>query len=135
MLTAAAGTLAAPGRYQIGLSGLATEHKLATDPVSQEGARFTAATDSVGTGTLTFRFGTTDYDGETDTYNSFAQNAEQPTYTVEIKDGSLQGIRDAINGAEMGVTASIIFDGTYQRLTLVGGGYRRREQSRNHRRG
>ncbi len=118
VLTAAAGTLAAPGRYQIGLSGLATEHKLATDPVSQEGARFTAATDSVGTGTLTFRFGTTDYDGETDTYNSFAQNAEQPTYTVEIKDGSLQGIRDAINGAEMGVTASIIFDGTYQRLTL-----------------
>jgi len=121
VMTASAGTLAAPGRYQVSLDGLATEHKLATDPVNQAGARFTSVTDSVGTGTLTFRFGTTDYDSGTDTYNAFEQNAEQPSYTVEIKDGSLQGIRDAINGAEMGITASIIFDGTYQRLTLSAG--------------
>lgn len=118
VLTATAGTLAAAGRHQISLDGLATEHKLATDPANQEGARFTAVTDIVGTGTLTFRFGATDYDAATDTYNAFTQNAEQPSYTVEIKDGSLQGIRDAINGAGMGITASIIFDGSYQRLTL-----------------
>lgn len=119
VLTATAGTLAAPGRYQVSFDGLATEHKLATDPANQAGARFTSVTDIVGTGTLTFRFGTTDYDSGTDAYNGFEQNAEQPSYTVEIEDGSLQGIRDAINGAEMGITASIIFDGTYQRLTLT----------------
>jgi flagellar hook-associated protein 2 len=118
VLTATAGTTAAAGNYQISLTGLATGHKLATDPVNQPGARFDAVTDIMGTGTLTFKFGTTAYDKDTDTYTSFEQNAEQPSYTVEIKDGSLQGIRDAINGADMGITASIIFDGTYQRLAL-----------------
>lgn len=118
VLTATAGTTAAAGNYRISLDALATEHKLATDPVSQQNARFKAVTDIVGTGTLTFKFGTTAYNASTDTYTSFNQNAAQPTYTVEIKDGSLQGIRDAINGADMGITASIIFDGTYQRLAL-----------------
>jgi flagellar hook-associated protein 2 len=118
VLTASAGTTAAAGRYQVSLTGLATEHKLATDPDNQVNARFDAVTDNVGTGTLTFKFGTTVYDGGTDIYTSFEQNAEQPSYTVEITDGSLQGIRDAINSAEMGVTASIIFDGSYQRLAL-----------------
>lgn len=121
VLTASAGTLASPGRYQVSLSALATEHKLSTDPVGQEGARFTAVTDIVGTGTLTFRFGATDYDAGTDTYNAFEQNAQRPSYTVEITDGSLQGIRDAINGAGMGITASIIYDGAYQRLALSAG--------------
>lgn len=118
VLTASAGTTAAAGRYQVGFTGPATEHKLATDPVNQEGARFTAVTDTMGTGTITFTFGTSVYDGDTDTYTSFEQNPAQPSYTVEITDGSLQGIRDAINGAEMGITASIIFDGTHQRLAL-----------------
>jgi len=118
VVTATATIAAATGKYQVSLAGLATEHKLATDPVNQANARFTSVTDLVGTGSLTFKFGTTVYDKDTDTYTSFDLNAEQPSHTVEITDGSLQGIRDAINNADMGITASIIFDGSYQRLAL-----------------
>lgn len=118
VLTATAASIASAGRYQISFTGLATAHKLATDPVNNANARFDAVTDVVGTGTLTFKFGTTDYNADTDTYTSFDQNAGRPSYTVEITDGSLQGIRDAINGAGMGITASIIFDGSHQRLAL-----------------
>lgn len=119
VITATATTTAATGKYQISVAGLAAEHKLATDPVNQVNARFGSVADIVGTGTLTFKFGTTVYDKDTDTYTSFDLNAEQPSYTVEITDGSLQGIRDAINDADMGITASIIFDGNYQRLALA----------------
>jgi len=119
VLTATANVAAAAGIHNISLSQLATVHKLATDPVNNTNARFTATTDLVGTGTLTFKFGTTVYDKATDTYTSFTQNADRPTQTVTITDGSLQGIRDAVNKAGIGVTASIVFDGSYQRLSFA----------------
>lgn len=118
VLTAAAVMTAAEGRYQISLAGLAAEHKLATDPVNQENARFASVTDVVGTGTLTFKFGTTAYDAESGNYTSFAQNADKSSFTVEVSDGSLRGVCDAINAADHGVSASIIFDGSYYRLAL-----------------
>ncbi len=118
VLTATAGSRAAPGIYDISVGGLATAQQLATDPVTNAAARFTADTDILGTGTLTFKFGTTVYDPDTDTYTSFTQNPDKATRTVTITDGSLRGIRDAINEADIGVTAAIVNDGTYQRLTL-----------------
>lgn len=105
------------GIHELSITQLAKSHKLATDP-TLAAAQFTSDTAVVGTGTLTFKFGTTVYDGGTDTYTSFTQNAERPTQTVEITDGSLKGIRDAINNADIGVNASIVYDGSYYRLAI-----------------
>ncbi len=75
----------------------------------------------VGTGTLTIKFGTTDYDPATDTYNGFSQNAEKGTLTLTLdaSNNTLTGMRDAINQADAGVNASIVYDGSAYRLVLA----------------
>ncbi len=108
---------AAPGNYSVDVTQLAAAHALTTDS-SLGNAQFTSVTDTLGTGTLTFKFGTTTYDPQTDNYTSFVQNPDKGTQTVTITDGSLQGVRDAINDANIGVSASLIFDGSHYRLAL-----------------
>ncbi len=99
--------------YQLDVKQLAQPHALATKT-------FSSASDLVGTGTLTIKFGATSYDGSTDAYTAFSQNAEKGTLslTIDSSNNSLGGIRDAINNAKAGVTASIINDGTGYRLVL-----------------
>ncbi|MBI1194590.1 MAG: flagellar filament capping protein FliD [Gammaproteobacteria bacterium] len=109
---------AASGNYNLSVTQLADAHSLVTDS-SLTAAQFTSETDVLGTGTLTFKFGTTAYDPVTDTYTSFTQNADKGSQSITITDGSLVGIRDAINNAGMGVTASIINDGTHYRLAIT----------------
>jgi len=101
------------GDYDINITNIAESHKLATDP-TLVAAQFTDITDELGTGTLTFRFGT-----DPDQDPGFVQNPDRATETVEITDGSLQGVRDAINDADIGVTASLIFDGDFYRLAIT----------------
>ncbi len=120
ILAASAGTAAAPGSYEISVDELARAQRLASDPEAHEAARFTSLNDIVGTGTLTFRFGETAYDAESGVYQSFTRDPDSAIHTVEISDGSLRGVRDAINNAEIGVTAAIVFDGAHYRLTLSG---------------
>ena len=109
-----ASNTAAAGTYDITVSALAKAHTLATPSGS-----FTNVTDAVGTGTLTFKFGTTDHT-EPDTYTSFTQNPSRAveTVTIDSSNNSLQGIRDAINAADIGVNATIINDGSGYRLVL-----------------
>lgn len=117
--TVVAENAAIPGNFDLSVSQLAEAHSLVTDPLLPA-AQFTATSDTIGTGTLTFRFGTTDYDSGTDTYTPpFVQNPDITTKSVAISDGSLSGIRDAVNAADIGVTASIVFDGTNYRLTFA----------------
>jgi len=118
VLSASVNSSAVAASYDIAVTQLAERHRLSTDPTTNVNARFTEVTDVLGTGSLTFRFGTTTYDTGSDAYTGFDQNIEKASQTVEITDGSLQGIRDAVNEADIGVTAAIIFDGTYQRLTF-----------------
>lgn len=112
---ATATTSAAAGTYNVSVTQLAKAHSLATPS-----GTFTSVTDTVGTGTLTFKFGTTAHT-EPDTYTSFTQNASKAVQTVTIGSGnnSLQGIRDAINSAGIGVTATIVNDGSGYRLALT----------------
>lgn len=117
VLVATANEAAALGSYDLEVGQLAEAHSLVTDSVLAA-AQFTSLTDNLGTGTLTFKFGTTVYDPDTDTYTSFTLNPEVATASVQITDGSLSGIRDAINEADIGVSASIIFDGSHYRLAL-----------------
>ena len=114
VFSATAGSSAGTGTYNITVSALSAPHTLAS-------GAFSAETDVVGNGTLTFKFGTTDYDAGTDTYNSFTQNPEKATQTVTIDatNNTLAGIRDAVNAADIGVSASIINDGSGYRLVFV----------------
>ncbi len=107
ILSASASTGALPGSYSIEVTQLAQSHKLAS-------AAFDATTDTVGSGTLTFQFGT--YSGGT-----FTANADKATQTVTIasSQNSLAGIRDAVNDADIGVTAAIVNDGTGYKLVFT----------------
>ena len=102
-----AGSTAASGNYAIDITTLAQAQKL-------KSGTFSTLSSLVGTGTLTFEFGT--YSGD-----NFTLNSDKSTRTVTIAAGqdSLAGIRDAINNAAIGVTAGIVNDGTAYRLTLA----------------
>jgi len=109
--TISASSFADIGSHSLNIIQLAKSHKLATDSAL---TNFTSETDTLGTGTLTFQFGTT----TTGPYG-FTQNADKASVDVTITDGSLKGIRDAINDANVGATASIIYDGSEYRLSIV----------------
>jgi len=102
------------GSHSINVSALAQAHGLSM------ASSLANLTDTVGTGTLTFNFGTTVYDPVGDIYTSFTANTGKSQQQVTITDGSLQGIRDAINTAAIGVSASTIYDGSGYRLVLKG---------------
>lgn len=110
ILTATSTSIADNGSYEIDVTQKAKGHSLSTGV-------FTSTTDAVGTGSMTFKFGTTDYDKvEPESYNSFTQNGDAASITIDFtsSDNSLSGIRDAINDADMGVQATIIKVGTDQ---------------------
>ncbi len=103
--------------YDITVSQLAKPHSLAS-------GSFAATTDVVGTGTLTIRFGTTDYTPPVpgpESYNQFTVNPERgaATITIDSSNNTLAGVRDAINSANAGVGAVIVNDGTGFRLLLT----------------
>lgn len=109
VLSASASGTATPGSYQIEVSQLAQQQKLASSGY--------ATTDAVvGSGTLTIQFGT--YDSG---LNSFTANADKATKSIAIDpaNNTLAGIRDAINAANAGVTATIVNDGSTAGNRLV----------------
>ena len=109
LFTASAERTAALGNYNVEVKQLAVNQKL-----SSKG--FANATDTVGTGTLQVQFGT--YDSAA---NTFSLNADKPARSIAIDSSkqSLAGIRDAINEANAGVTASIVNDGTANKLVVT----------------
>ena len=109
VLTASAGGKAVPASYQIETTQLAQQHKLAS-------AGYASVNDVVGSGTLTIQFGT--YDSGA---NTFTANADKATKNITIAPAgnTLAGIRDAINAANAGVTATIVNDGSAAGNKLV----------------
>ncbi len=116
ILVAQSDGTAVNGSYDITVSQLAQAHSLASGAY--------AGTDTeVGTGTLTLRFGTTDYtppDPGPESYNGFTVNPERgvATITIDTSNNTLEGVRDAINDADIGVNATIVNDGSGFRLLL-----------------
>jgi flagellar hook-associated protein 2 len=98
---------AKPGRYSLEVSQLAQNQKLVS-------AGYAATSDTVGSGSLTFTFGTF-------ASGTFTPNATAGARTVTIASGqsSLAGIRDAVNAANIGVTATILNDGSANGQRLV----------------
>jgi flagellar hook-associated protein 2 len=109
VLSASAGGNATPASYQIEVTQLAQQHKLAS-------SGYATTNDAVGSGTLTLQFGT--YNSGT---NTFTANADKATKSITISpaNNTLAGVRDAINAANAGVTATIVNDGSAAGNRLV----------------
>lgn len=112
VLTATASSIASAGNVSVQISRLAQSQVL-----SSAGQSSTTAAIGAGTSTtLTFQFGTISggtLASGTYTGASFAQDAASTsgTVTIDSKNNSLTGIRDAINAVGIGVKASIVNDG------------------------
>ena len=121
ILSASAGAAAASGTHEVSVTQLAQRQSLTA--VGQ--SSLTAALGSGAATTLTFEFGTISGGTLTNgvyTGATFTQNGSVPTHsvTIDASNNSLQGIRDAINAANLGVTATVVNDGssTPYRLAL-----------------
>jgi flagellar hook-associated protein 2 len=112
VLTTSAASNATVGNYALNITALAQAQSL----TAAGQASTSAAIGSGASTTLTFSFGTTN--GAT-----FTQDASQAdgTVTIDSSNNSLLGMRDAINAANIGVTATIVNDGsaTPYRLQLT----------------
>jgi flagellar hook-associated protein 2 len=108
-LAATADGTAANGSYSIAVTQLATSQKLAT-------SAYASATDIIGTGTLNISFGT-----YTASPASFTANADKQalSITIDSTNNTLSGIRDAINAKNASVSASIVNDGSGNRLVIT----------------
>lgn len=121
IVAAGAANSAVAGSYSIEVTALAQAQKL----TAAGQASTTAAIGSGATTTLTFDFGTIagTLDTGTGTYNAgatFTSNgAGTKTVTIDSTNNTLSGIRDAINNAQIGVTATIISDGSASPYRLV----------------
>jgi flagellar hook-associated protein 2 len=75
----------------------------------------------VGTGTLTFKIGSPTYaSGSAGAYSGFtADDTKTVTITIDGTNNTVSGIRDAINASSVGITASLVLDGTQTRLLLT----------------
>lgn len=79
---------------------------------SAQGARFAAVanrTDPIATGKLTLTLGTGTYNAAGTAMTGFTAGSAAAV-SIEVTDGSLDGIASAINAAKSGVTASVITD-------------------------
>ncbi len=112
-VSATASSVASAGTYVVEVAQLAQNHSLAS-------ASFEALDEVVGSGSLTFRFGTIDFDGG-ENYQGFTLNADASTRTININstNNTLAGIRDAVNDADFGVQATIVDDGSGFRLLFT----------------
>lgn len=111
---------ATAGSYSVNVTQLAQRQSLASRGIA-------STTASIGDGsatTLTFNFGTISGGTLADGAYSGASFSEDPNHksgsiTIDSSNNSLQGIRDAINKANLGVTATIVADGSTEPNRLV----------------
>ena len=117
LLTASASSIASNGSYSVEVESLAQTHSLAT-------VAFESLDTVIGSGTLTFDFGTTDYtaaaDPEPEVYTGFTSNPDKSSKSIEITNANntVEGLRDAINEANIGVSATVVDDGTGFKLLI-----------------
>lgn len=96
------------GSYSLEVTALASSQTLASNA-------YAAATDVVGSGTLTLRFGTI-------SGSAFSEDAEHAAVTIDIPSGAtLADVAAEINGKNAGVTAYVANTVDGARLVLKGG--------------
>ncbi len=97
------------GTYSVNVSRLAAAQTLASP------FNFAAATDAIGPGSLTIELGTW---GAGQTTFTPKPDAASVTLRFDPPSDTLEGVRDTINAAGAGVTASIVNDASGVRLAL-----------------
>jgi len=109
-LSASSTTKAVPGTYAVTVSALS-----AAQAIVSPGGQYTASTDVVGTGGLTITLGSWSADRST-----FTPKTGTTAITIPIgaTENTLAGIRDKINAANAGVSASLVTDATGTRIAL-----------------
>lgn len=105
--TASASSSAIAGNFSVEVQALAQAQKLKSE-------NFASPNASIGSGALTIQFGSYS-DG------IFTLNPDKAAQSITISpdQASLTGVRDAINDADAGVSASIINDGSGDRLVIA----------------
>lgn len=102
------------GNYSVEVSTLASTQTLASNAATA----FSDVNDTIGTGTMTVRFGTT----VTGPY-SFTADTSKATQTIIVSaangNTTVAGLRDYINENDFGIQASIVDDGNGYRLVLT----------------
>jgi len=120
VMSVATSTSAVAGSYSVNVTSLAQAQSLVS---GGQAAQDTAVVKGTLPATLSFDFGkVTGYNSSTGQYSSprFAVTAgSTKTVTIDSSNNTLQGIRDAINKANIGVTASIVNDGNSTPYRLV----------------
>ncbi|CAK0772132.1 Flagellar hook-associated protein 2 [Gammaproteobacteria bacterium] len=109
LYTATATTGASSGTHGVEVKDVAAAHRVASKA-------FSDTTAAVGTGTLTFQFGT--YNSGANTFTPNASKSSS-SITIDSSNNSLEGIRSAVNSANIGVSASIVNDGSGNRLVFA----------------
>lgn len=111
IFAATATSSASPGSYNIEVSKLAQAQKLIA-------AGQNSTNTAIGVGTVTFDFGTISggtFNAATGSYSgaTFTSNGNgAKTLTIDSTNNTLAGIRDAINKAALGISATIVNDGS-----------------------
>jgi flagellar hook-associated protein 2 len=102
------------GQYTIDVNSLAASQVLAS-------SAFAGSDTTVGTGTLTFNIGTPTYaSGYSGSYSDFTVDATKTvSIVIDSSNNTLSGIRDAVNASSVGVTASLVVDGSQTRLLFT----------------
>jgi flagellar hook-associated protein 2 len=107
-------TNAPVGDFSFTIEQLAQAQSLSTQTI------FENTTDTVGTGTLTFNFGNYETVIPPANPTTFTEDTSKPPQDITIDDtnNTLAGLAQTINDADFGVQASLVNDGTGQRLVF-----------------
>jgi flagellar hook-associated protein 2 len=116
LFTATANGAATTGDYAVTVSQLAKSQKIAM-------AGMANTTDIIGTGTLSISFGTYTPAVTTPTAApaTFVDNTDKAAIniTIDSSNNTLAGVRDAINASNSSVSATIVNDGSTNRLVIT----------------
>lgn len=108
IISATASSTAPTGTHTVEVTSLAQSQRVASSATAEP---------TVAPGSLTITFGTYTTSGGTTT---FAPSSGDPK-TIDLASGStLEELRDAINDADAGVTASVVDNGTAKQLIISG---------------
>jgi flagellar hook-associated protein 2 len=119
VVTVSGSATAAPGNFSLNVTQLAQAQKLVAAGTASQTAPVGSGVISIDFGTIVGAFNSVSgtYGGATFTSGGTGVK----TITIDSTNNSLQGIRDAINSAGVGVTATIVNDGSASpyRLSLT----------------
>lgn len=105
LLSATTGAFATAGSYSVDVQAIAKTQRTATSATTEY---------SPVAGDLTITFGSIS--------GGIFTPGSDPTKTLSFAGGSIEALRDAINDGDLGVTASVIHNGTVNQLVLTSNG-------------